>query len=105
MMNFNPENHTGNGLDSLSPEIKTKYLALRSVFDGKYAEAKKNNRILDFHEEITKFANKLKGTYSDTPEYLFFHILVGSTPPSGVELTKTDFPNEDSIETYINDLP
>ncbi|MDO8260361.1 MAG: hypothetical protein Q7T50_02555 [Candidatus Magasanikbacteria bacterium] len=53
---------------------------------------------------IVAVANKLKLKYSDYEEYAMFHILIGSTPDEGKQFTKFDFPEEDSIASFIRSL-
>lgn len=89
-------------LTKYSFQIKEKYLDLKSIFEQKQKEAGANNRLLDWYEDNVIFLDNLKKLYPDAADYLFYHILCGSTPPAG--LTEIDFPEDDSIEKYIKNL-
>ena len=55
-------------------------------------------------DRIVAMANRLKLKYSDHEEYEMFHILIGSTPDEGKQFTKFDFPEEDSVASFIRSL-
>ncbi len=54
------------------------------------------------YDECVSFAKKLLEKYPDARKYKLLHLLIGSTPSDDV--TKFDFPGEDSIETFIRSL-
>ena len=55
------------------------------------------------YNKVIEFAHDLQKRYPDYMHYEFYHILVGSTPHSEDKNGK-DFPGEDSVEQFINNL-
>jgi len=53
----------------------------------------------DKYQKLYDFAQKLRAKYSDHADYRLYHLLIGST--SSKDLTKIDFPGEDSVEKFI----
>lgn len=52
---------------------------------------------------LTEFSDKLREHYPNFEDYRLWHLLVGSTPKS--EKFLFDFPGEDSVQTFIENLP
>lgn len=52
-----------------------------------------------FQNAIVEKAEELRSKYPDYEDYLFYHILAGSTPEH--KLDKMDFEGEDSIESFL----
>jgi hypothetical protein len=52
--------------------------------------------------KIFDFASALRKKYPDAQKYELYHALIGSGVPE--KLDKIDFPGDDSIENFINDL-
>ena len=78
--------------ESVLADIKQK---LNNVYRGKNIE--------EMHNRIAEFGYKLMDKYSDCRNYILFHVLIGSTPPSNATI-KEDFPGEDSIIKFIKNL-
>jgi hypothetical protein len=95
-------NFTASGVDTLELEAKEKYLELKQVLAEKYRQTAQEKRVEELHKIVNLFTNKLMGQYPDARDYVFFHLLVGSTPPLG--LSKIDFSGDYSIESFINNL-
>jgi hypothetical protein len=55
-------------------------------------------------EKVVTFTDKLKKKYPDFVSYRLYHMLVLSTPKLGVAFTHFDFPGEDSIQNFIEQL-
>jgi len=102
MTNIEQKNYSENGINSFSPEVKIKYEELHSTLLDKQIAASEKGEMLIWHDKIVNFANNLLSTYPDARDYLFFHLLIGSTSPMG--LSQIDFPGDDSVELFINNL-
>jgi len=59
---------------------------------------------LDKYEKLVEFVNKLKAKYKDYQDYVFYHMLIGSSVSDNHKLSKVDFPGDDSIEKFIDSL-
>ncbi|KKS25413.1 MAG: hypothetical protein UU83_C0006G0015 [Candidatus Jorgensenbacteria bacterium GW2011_GWF2_41_8] len=55
------------------------------------------------HDRLAEFGRKLTEKYPDCRNYILFHVLISSTPPSNATI-KEDFPGEDSIIKFIENL-
>ncbi len=56
----------------------------------------------EYNSKITGFSHMLKQKYPDHQKYIFYHKLIGSSPPS--DSTKLDFPDSDSIYGFLQGL-
>lgn len=54
------------------------------------------------NDKIGNFGKRLKEEYGDFEDYLLYHLLAGSSLRGACE--KYDFPGEDSVEKFIDDL-
>ncbi len=72
--------------------------------DLKQLKEKRSNIFedLDKYAKLCEFVKKLKEKYEDYQEYQLYHFLICSTPDR--ELSKIDFPGDDSVEKFINSL-
>jgi len=72
--------------------------------DLKQLQEKRHNIYgdLDKYAKLCEFVEKLKAKHEDYQDYRLYHFLVGSTPNR--ELSKIDFPEDDSVEKFINSL-
>ena len=52
--------------------------------------------------QIAEFAKSLQGKYPDYHDYRLYCVMIGSTPVK--ECSKFDFPNEDSVENFLESL-
>lgn len=67
--------------------------------------SQENNNAELVSEEIYKFAQYLKKVYKDCEKHRLYHMLIGSTAPSSmVGIIEEDFPGQDSIEKFVDDL-
>jgi len=57
----------------------------------------------EMHDRLAEFGRKLTEKYPDCRNYILFHVLISSTPPSNATI-KEDFPGEDSIIKFIENL-
>jgi len=55
-------------------------------------------------EEIKSFYDRLKVKYPDFNSHRILHVLIGSMGPSNSKITEDDFPGDDSVENFVNDL-
>jgi len=62
------------------------------------------NDAVAYYKKAHQFGRKLMEKYPDCFDYLYYHILGGSTPPQGMGFKKFDFPDNDSVEKFIDDL-
>ncbi len=65
------------------------------------------DRYMELSEEISQFGDNLRHTYTNPnfEKYAMWHVLAGSTidPTREAEIMKDDFPDNDSVEKFIND--
>lgn len=97
--NFENSQNPLSYLESLSEKEKEEYLELKHLQLKQFRQAKAEGQILTLNEAIIEQANQLQQKYPDFVEYLYYHVLIGSTPPGA--LAKIDFPNGDSVESFI----
>ncbi len=64
-------------------------------------EIKERMDVLDFHEEMVPFAEKIKENNPDYQQYRCYHQLKGSTPREGHEMIEGDFDGEYSIVAFL----
>lgn len=63
--------------------------------------AAKDENIHEKGDQIVAFSQKIKEKYNNYGDYLMYHVLVGSTLRPKPFF---DFPGEDSIEKFLDDL-
>ena len=63
----------------------------------------KRKNVFEMHNKIAEFGYKLMDKYPDCQKYILFHVLIGSTPPPSA-VSKDDFPGEDSIIKFVENL-
>jgi hypothetical protein len=78
-------------------EKPQKEIDLEQLKKNLWANYEKNNK------KIVEFAQKLKAKYEDYGDYRLWYILAGGTPDYQGE-EKMDFPDDDSVEKFINSL-
>ena len=67
-----------------------------------FYKAASNTKLFEFQDKLVEYANYIKTKYPNWNNYIVFHILIGSTPPDdNPNLTKYDFPEDDSVEKFI----
>ncbi len=59
--------------------------------------------ILEFHEKMVAFAQKIQKDHPDFNRYRCYHKLIGSTPPEYADIEK-DFEGKDSVAGFIEGL-
>ena len=66
---------------------------------------KKKEKIIEFQNEIVTRVNYLKSKYPDCQNYTIIHALSGSSIyVSDTNIIEDDFPGDDSIEKFVDDL-
>lgn len=87
-------------------ELSDKGMELKTKFNIFFENLLDNdeNKANELQEKITDFIAKLRAKYTTkiVGDYELYHILVGSSPVE--KPLHYDFDNEDSIETFINNL-
>jgi hypothetical protein len=64
-------------------------------------------KIREVYDAIAAHGNKIRSKYPECQRYEIFHALAGSTMDSTAKpgyYIKEDFPGEDSIEEFVNNL-
>ncbi len=79
---------------------KEKFEALRARKLAIFNRAGEKNE--EFFEETMNRGRKLLEKYPNAREYAAFHVLIGSSEPSGI--LYEDFEGDDSVEKYLGEL-
>ena len=65
----------------------------------------KGEKLLEVYEEVSRHAKLLREKYPDCNKRVFYHILIGSSLSSRMgPIIEDDFPGEDSVEKFIENL-
>ena len=60
--------------------------------------------VLDFHEKMGLFTNRIKENNPNYQQYRCYHQLIGSTPREGYDMIEGDFGGEYSIVAFLEGL-
>ncbi len=90
-------------------ELDEKFSALSQLREKIIAKARELNGQISFLRRLSTFSQELNRKYNigvttgdkPTNHYLAFHVLGGSSHCRVDEIIQLDFPNEDSIETFL----
>lgn len=84
-------------------EAQTRHLKeLLSAIDKKVLEDIKKEASVQ--EKIVDFAQNLREKFPDAEEYSAFHILAGSTMSENIAPKAFDFPEPDSVRSFLEHL-
>ena len=70
----------------------------------RYSENLSEDEQIDFTQARMTRAKELREKYPDAGKYALWHVLIGSTDIESMPMTHEDFPSEDSIELFIDNL-
>jgi len=90
----------------LAPFNEEKIAELSEKLESARAVAKNSGRdkYVNFIKKWSEFGDNLRRNYPDCQGYRLFHVLSGSSVDEN-QCDKFDFPDEDSVEKFINELP
>ncbi|MFH1178570.1 MAG: hypothetical protein V1711_02530 [bacterium] len=77
---------------------------LKNLSDILLKAVKKTEDVETFHDSIVEFALGLGKKYPDARSRRLWHLLIGSTPPPGIDMNMEDYPGNDSIVRFIEGL-
>jgi hypothetical protein len=63
-----------------------------------------DDKLLEIHDELVKRAEYLESKYPNANEYAMYHVLIGSTIGERMSIMYDDFPDDDSVELYLDNL-
>ena len=64
----------------------------------------KEDRQKCYTEDIASHVSKLRSSYPDSQDYAILHMLIWSTLDPNKKCSYKDFPGDDSIEKFIDNL-
>lgn len=92
-----------NKQEQLNQQEKKSFESVLVEVQQKRKDAYKRD-VRETHAKIIEFAHHLREKYPDCEERLLFHILIGSSPKPDAIIKEDDFPDEDSIIKFIENL-
>ncbi len=105
-MNQNPRESLNNGPQPIYSFEKDR--KLRNILGDAQLKALKRDsslkELLKLQTELVHKVDMLRQKYPDAESYAMFHVLGGSTPGGNNPVKYDDFPDDDSVEKFVNDL-